>query len=1588
MKGVEASTISRSQSESFGGTARRSLIMGEYSKIDFMFPLFDQMLQRREFPKFFHIIFTFYFYFQMCVTSLWTPNAFWDNSRGVDAQAQKWIKLIAWWFTRDIQWTVPASVLLVMMVLVMGWFAIELIVYKRNRRFALWSLIPMKFLLEFIALDCVQPAAALFGGALRRIAIGETGVAWAFLVIGAIGYFGFLGMACLYVVFKGHSCYLSSMPLFTHCPAVVVEWLLISTIAVFLGNILAIFDDWAMLIAQVLHFVVLGAFSYQLLFLPFQSLGANVVASSVVTACLFMDIIMVIFFFVKVPQSLAVIIMVLVFIISCIVYSIVYRKKINRVVQDLTYDPEEQEQMNEQDFQELLTEKKVLNSKFNMLLYLHVGLMKICPLFVNSMLNKVIAASGPPKEVMFRIVQYLVFFPGESRQLNMFFANATTRRDLTMGERFLVYQAYRVKTLRQSSVSSDANGRLSDLKLVTQQCYDDVLSFWVTKNASLSYFEMLSSECSRVKALWQEAIRDFPNNAKFSEEYCSFLIECMADLNQSLVQKQRSELIESGRNFAVDLSFRSLVRCYPEYIKKKVLDTHGNLIRRAGKRKGSASSGGVSQSQDSSSKGMSSTSGSIMEIDAEMEETLGRQLFRNANVRLGLHKALSARKSKISVWLIVFGVIALIAGVVCFAVLFVIFDDVAKSRGESLNYVDLAIKTQFHIELATMDSFLKYAWKTGRFPVLNSYTNLEKNNCSDTSYINIGEDMWFTIRKHAMGSENYFTQLLGLLADMANNGDDVYSLAAVMVKSQLPFYVCHNGSSTSMMYVSLKSINAYVYLGISNAAKADVTEDWYLEDPMCELLVNADGSRNGVLSLMESLVLYLSGLANQESSRMKWLQIFIPIGLFVVDFLPLCILIQLFTRDANKLAKLLLSLDNNIKEEAKNPIRKDMDFEKCQIAERKASTKTWPLMTLLVFIISLATALIGFTDVKLASDTNQMLLHLVYWQRFSAYRYFLVPEVIHSQLEMMVTVKNVDIKVKNWTTFQTTAATLMSWTTLTNDYLLKGDGSIPPCTGADAELDKINMQQVCEVGRDETELHDTYKCSSATQGLSVLKDMYNLISNRMKDEEAKTGKLDHEVVPHMLHLANRHLFKRFEEALTRMSEMCQEECDQLTTDAFVCLMVGIALSIVMLILAGVLYSYSVTLYRVGLALIQRVPPLAFSSNKKLLDFVMNKKGTTQTSEMSISQNAIHTSADGIICTGLTGVIEIVNPAVSDILGYTPDQLLGQSSSILFSEAEAERISNQIELMANGQSAAVYEDHTICVTDSSAEIHCSITILAMSSSSGIGSSGIESFVIIIRDETELVLQQTEAEKAKAQSEFLLYQILPRDIVLKINQGEKDISFTVPSASITFIDIVRFSDYAAGLSPQEIMGNLSLVFAAFDQSAKNYPLLLKIKLIGDVYMAAAGLFGGEDMQPKDHATQTVKFGLECLSELDDVNVKLNANLQVRIGVNSGGPLLAGVLGTDKPVFDIIGDPINVASRLQSTDVPGKIQIPQSTYELIQGADFNVEQRGEIYLKGKGKTMAYLVSPQSMLLTGDLGSDIFSRDAIRSSQNLELT
>ena len=276
-------------------------------------------------------------------------------------------------------------------------------------------------------------------------------------------------------------------------------------------------------------------------------------------------------------------------------------------------------------------------------------------------------------------------------------------------------------------------------------------------------------------------------------------------------------------------------------------------------------------------------------------------------------------------------------------------------------------------------------------------------------------------------------------------------------------------------------------------------------------------------------------------------------------------------------------------------------------------------------------------------------------------------------------------------------------------------------------------------------------------------------------------------------------------------------------------------------------------------------------------------------------------------------------------------------------------------MKKGQSGMICECHGFGITDTDNILPVSITLIGMSEDR----NNVTSFVIVLRDDSLLKKQQEEAQNAKEMSEKLLYQILPRDIVNKLNSGEKEISFSVPHASIIFIDIVKFSEYSAHVSHSKIMETLSLVFSTFDKICSKYNLITKIKLIGDIYMAASGLFS-QDNNPSSHAEQMIRFALDVLSSMDDINAQLCSSLVLRIGINTDGPIICGVFGTDKPIFDIIGDPINVASRLQSTGIPGTIQISQKTFDSVRHLEFDMEQRGEIQVKGKGNMITYIVKP----------------------------
>lgn len=215
--------------------------------------------------------------------------------------------------------------------------------------------------------------------------------------------------------------------------------------------------------------------------------------------------------------------------------------------------------------------------------------------------------------------------------------------------------------------------------------------------------------------------------------------------------------------------------------------------------------------------------------------------------------------------------------------------------------------------------------------------------------------------------------------------------------------------------------------------------------------------------------------------------------------------------------------------------------------------------------------------------------------------------------------------------------------------------------------------------------------------------------------------------------------------------------------------------------------------------------------------------------------------------------------------------------------------------------------------------------------------------------EAIQQKQLADEERTKSDKLLLNILPHEIAdeLKSNGASKARLFE--SVSVLFSDFVNFTTICEKLSPEELVYELNKCFAAFDQIMEKHDLE-KIKTIGDAYLAVCGL----PRIKENHAYMACMAAKDILSWVKDpVNKCL---FDIRIGINSG-PVIAGIVGVKKYVYDIYGDTVNTASRMESSSIPGKINISESTYELVKG-QLQCEYRGKIEVKSKGNIHMYFI------------------------------
>jgi len=222
----------------------------------------------------------------------------------------------------------------------------------------------------------------------------------------------------------------------------------------------------------------------------------------------------------------------------------------------------------------------------------------------------------------------------------------------------------------------------------------------------------------------------------------------------------------------------------------------------------------------------------------------------------------------------------------------------------------------------------------------------------------------------------------------------------------------------------------------------------------------------------------------------------------------------------------------------------------------------------------------------------------------------------------------------------------------------------------------------------------------------------------------------------------------------------------------------------------------------------------------------------------------------------------------------------------------------------------------------------------------------------RDVTERIHVQQELQAERDRSESLLLNMLPAAIAKKLKHSRASMADGFEEVSVLFADIVGFTELSSSMSPTEVVGLLNRIFSIFDNLCDRHKLE-KIKTIGDAYMVVSGL-----PQPRaDHAFAIANMALDMQEAISHVKSYKGTQISMRIGINSG-PVVAGVIGTKKFIYDLWGDTVNVASRMESLGIADSIQITEATYVRIHD-QFHCEQRGLIPVKGKGEMMTYWLS-----------------------------
>ncbi|OHT15047.1 Adenylate and Guanylate cyclase catalytic domain containing protein [Tritrichomonas foetus] len=478
--------------------------------------------------------------------------------------------------------------------------------------------------------------------------------------------------------------------------------------------------------------------------------------------------------------------------------------------------------------------------------------------------------------------------------------------------------------------------------------------------------------------------------------------------------------------------------------------------------------------------------------------------------------------------------------------------------------------------------------------------------------------------------------------------------------------------------------------------------------------------------------------------------------------------------------------------------------------------------------------------------------------------------------------------------------------------------------------------------------HQAYSCFTADLLLyySQLKVKNYLLEYESLQEVFPGNEL---YLRHLWHIHQVHIFENyysieFEKLIPAVVSMLQDQEPILVVLTIIIVIIGIISEIIL----ALLLQKGEEKLKFALRLLLHCPAevvIANSHINALLSGNFSEKHLDlMTRDAEFYDVLVKDMPDSVIIVSYEGIITAVNKSTKRIFEIEIDNLVGQNIAVVGEKFAGSNPFLNIAELIETERCYVYDG------GERGQIHLEMSVTDLG----------EGYLISTRDVTQTIMYNMLISDEKAKSDRLLASILPAKLVPRVQAGEKNISFAVQTATIVFMDIVSFTPWCGSIPAATVMKTLNLLFKEYDTLLAVQPSMTKIKCIGDCYMAAGGIFM-EINQPSIHAKEVVEFGLDAINSLEELNKRIEQNLQIRVGINTGGPIVAGVLGTEKPTFEILGPAINMAQQMEHHGIPMKVHVSRSVYELIYGSNFNVKEKGETLTKN-GPVITYIISSNS--------------------------